>query len=68
MGSRSNILAREDTIIFSTLPLDSDMKADKLCLIGLGLVTGMGDDDCKSDWILIIFSLTINVFQHVLPG
>ena len=50
-------LVLEDTRIFITSSSDSGVREDKVFLIGLGLITGMGDDNCKPDLILIIFSL-----------
>ena len=36
------------------------IKKDRVFLIGLGVMTGMGDDDWKPDLILKLFSLKIS--------
>ena len=68
--SRSHVLVKEDTRIFSTSSSDICVKEDKAFYTGLGLVTGTGgggaDDDCMAGLTLIISSLKkyLNMFAR----
>ena len=57
MGPRSHVLLGEDAVISSMPSSDTGVDENMVLLMGLGLVTRIGVDDCKSDLILIIFSL-----------
>ena len=54
IGSRPQDLDGEDFRIFSRLSLDTGVKEDSVFLVGLGLVTEDGVDDCSVDLILRI--------------
>ena len=52
IGLMSKNLVLDDVRNFSTSSLDSGVKKKKIFLIGLVLMTGMGDYDWKPDLIL----------------
>ena len=56
IGSRSHDLDGEDFRILSSSSLDTGVKEDRVFLVGLGLVTEDGIDDCSVDLILRILS------------
>ena len=56
IGSRSHDLDGEDFRILSSSSSDTGVKEDRVFLVGLGLVTGDGIDDCSVDLILRILS------------
>ena len=56
IGSRSHDLDGEDFRILSSSSSDTGVKEDRVFLVGLGLVTKDGIDDCCVDLILRIFS------------
>ena len=56
IGSRSHNLDGEDFRILSRSSSDTGVKEDRVFLVGLGLVTEDGIDDCSVDLILMILS------------
>ena len=56
IGSRSHDLDGEDFRILSSSSSDTGVKEDRVFLVGLGLVTTDGIDDCSVDLILRILS------------
>ena len=56
IGSRPQDLDGEDFRILSRLSSDTGVKEDRVFLVGLGLVTKDGIDDCSVDLILRILS------------
>ena len=54
IGSRSHDLDGEDFRILSSSSSDTGVKEDRVFLVGLGLVTEDGIDDCSVDLILRI--------------
>ena len=54
--SRSHDLDGEDFRILSSSSSDTGVKEDRVFLVGLGLVTEDGIDDCSVDLILRILS------------
>ena len=56
IGSRSHDLDGEDFRILSSSSSDTGVKEDRVFLVGLGLVTEDGIDDCSVDLILRILS------------
>ena len=56
IGSRSHDLDDEDFRILSRSSSDTGLKEDRVLLVGLGLVTEDGIDDCCVDLILRILS------------
>ena len=54
IGSRSQDLDGEDFGIFSRSSSDTGVKEDRVFLVGLGLMTEDGVDDCSVDLILRI--------------
>ena len=55
IGSKSHDLDGEDFRILSSSSSDTGVKEDRVFLVGLGLVTEDGIDDCSVDLILRIF-------------
>ena len=56
IGSRSHDLDGDDFRILSSSSSDTGVKEDRVFLVGLGLVTKDGIDDCSVDLILRILS------------
>ena len=56
IGSRSHDLYGEDFRILSSSSSDTGVKKDRVFLVGLGLVSKDGIDDCSVDLILRILS------------
>ena len=56
MGSRSHVLVGKDTGIFSNSLTDIVVKETRY-FMGLDLMTGIGDDECKQDLISMGFSV-----------
>ena len=56
IGSRSHDLDVEDFRILSRFSSDKGVKEDRVFLVGLGLVTEDGIDDCSVNLILRIVS------------
>ena len=56
IGSRSHDLDGEDFRIWSSSSSNTGVKEDRVFLVGLGLVTEDGIDDCSVDLILRILS------------
>ena len=52
IGSRSHDLDGEDFRILSSSSSDTGVKEDRVFLVGLGLVTEDGIDDCSGDLTL----------------
>ena len=60
IGSRSHDLDGED---LSSSFSDTGVKEDRVFLVGLGLVTEDGIDDCSADLALRILSLAFTHFE-----
>ena len=54
IGSRSHDLDGEDFRILSSSSSDTGVKEDRVFLVGLGLVTKDGIDDCSVDLFICV--------------